>query len=149
LDGNGGAAVLVTPDRVARFVAELQARVGSVTVQGSIYKLRRMAQLLAPQCDYDWLVEIENDLALIMQPESKAPRLVYANVAVEAGMTLMAEAEAATHRSTLARARQFRDGLIVALLAFHSIRLKNFAALEIDRTFINVRGKWWIVLPAS
>src|SRR5262249_34749180 len=149
LDGNAGAAVLVTPDRVARFVAELQARVGSVTVQGSIYKLRRMAQLLAPQCDHGWLVEIENDLALIMQPKSKAHCVVSANVTAEAGMTLMAEAEAATHRSPLARARQFRDGLMVALLAFHSIRLKNFAALEIGRTFVKIRGEWWIVLPAS
>jgi integrase len=149
LDGSAGAAVLVTLDRVARFLAELQARVGSVTVQGSIYKLRRMAQLLAPDCDYTWLIEIENDLALVMQPKSKVHRLVYSNVTAEAGMALMAEAEAATHRSGLARARQFRDGLMVALLAFHSIRLKNFSALEIGRTFVNLKSKWWIVLPAS
>jgi site-specific recombinase XerD len=146
LSGSAGAAVLVTPPRVGGFLAELQARVGSVTVHGSISKLRRMAQLLAPRCDYSWLVEIENDLALVMRPKSKTHRLVYASVTAEAGMTLMAEAEAATHRSPLARARQFRDGLMVSLLAFHPIRLKNFAALEIGRTFVNVRDKWWIVL---
>src|SRR5262245_54080198 len=39
---NAKAASYVTPDRVDRFLAELQARVGSVTVYGSIYKLRRM-----------------------------------------------------------------------------------------------------------
>jgi hypothetical protein len=151
LDPSTGAAVLVTPGRVARFLAELQARISSVTVQGSIYKLRRMAQLLAPDRDYAWLTEIANDLALVMQPKPKHHRLVYANVSAEAGVTLMAEADSATHGSALACARQFRNGLMVALLAFHPIRLKNFAALEIGRTFVKVKvkGKWWIVLPGS
>ena len=149
LDRNAEAASYVTPDRVDRFLAELQARVGSVTVHGSIYKLRRMAQLLAPGQDFTWLTEIEKDLALVMQPRSKFDRLVYSNVLLEAGMTLMAEADAATHRSALARARQFRNGLMVALLALHLIRLKNFAALEIGRSFKKVNDSWWIVLSAS
>ena len=83
-----------------------------------------------------------------MQPRSKFNRLVYSNVLLEAGMTLMAEADAATHRSALARARQFRNGLMVALLAVHLIRLKNFAALEIGRSFKKVNNSWWIVLSA-
>ena len=148
LDRNAKAASYVTPDRVDRFLAELQARVGSVTVYGSIYKLRRMAELLAPGQDFTWLTEIEKDLALVMQPRSKFNRLVYSNVLLEAGMTLMAEADAATHRSALARARQFRNGLMVALLAVHLIRLKNFAALEIGRSFKKVNNSWWIVLSA-
>jgi integrase len=149
LDGNGKAASYVTPERVDHFIAELQARVSSVTVYGSIYKLRRMAQVLALGRDFTWLTEIEKDLALVMQPRSKFNRLVYTNVLLEAGMMLMAEADAATHRSALARARQFRNGLMVALLALHPIRLKNFAALEIGRTFKKVRDSWWIVLSAS
>jgi hypothetical protein len=54
LDRNAKAASYVSPDRVDRFLAELKARVGSVTVYGSIYKLRRMAQLLAPGQDFTW-----------------------------------------------------------------------------------------------
>jgi integrase/recombinase XerD len=34
-----GAICLVTPDRVGRYIAELNGRVGSVTLHGSIYKL--------------------------------------------------------------------------------------------------------------
>ena len=94
---------------------------------GSIYKLRRMVQLLDPARDFTWLIEIEEDLALVMQPKSKFGRLVYTNVLIDAGMMLMAEADAATHRSALARARQFRNGLMVAMLAFHPIRPGNFA----------------------
>jgi len=142
------AAVYVTSVRVEGYVEELKSRVSSVTVYGSIYKLRRMAQLLAPGRDFTWLTEVEKDLALVMQPRSKFDRLVWTEVLVEAGLSLMAEADAATHRSGLARARQFRDGLMVALLALCPVRLKNFAALEIGRTFTQVKGSWWLTLPA-
>ena len=149
LDRNAVAAAYVTADRVDRFIAELQARVGSVTVYGSIYKLRRMAQLLAPAQVFTWLAEVEKDLALVMQPRSKFNHFVYTNLLLEAGMTLMAEADATTHRSVLARARLFRNGLMVALLALHFIRLKNFAALEVGRSFKKIENSWWIVLCAG
>jgi integrase len=149
LDRSAQAAAYVTPDRVERFRTELEARVRSVTVHGTIYKLRRTSQLLAPDRDFSWLSEIEKDLALVMVPRSKFDRLVYSNVLVDDGMTLMAEADAAMHRSALARARQFRNGLMVAMEALHPIRLKNFAALEIGNTLRKVHGTWWIVLPAS
>jgi integrase/recombinase XerD len=43
LDRNAKAASYVTSERVDHFIAELQARVRSVTVHGSIYKLRRIS----------------------------------------------------------------------------------------------------------
>lgn len=149
LDADAKAAAHVTASNVALFLAELQARVSSVTVYGSIYKVRRVAQLLSPGQDFGWLCEIEKDLALVVQPRSKFDRLVLTEVLIDAGMTLMREADVATHRSALARARQFRNGLMVALIAVCPIRLKNFFTLEIGRTFAHVRGSWWIVLPAS
>jgi integrase len=149
LDLNAEAAGYVNPDRVDRYLAELQARVSSVTVYGSIYKLRRTAQLLVPGRDFTWLSEIEKDLELVMESKSKSDRVVHSQVLVDAGMTLMTEADASTHRSELARARQFRDGLMVAMLAFHPMRLKNFAALEFGRNFKQVNGYWWILLSAS
>ena len=82
-------------------------------------------------------------------PRSKLDRLIYNNVLVYAGMTLMIEAQAGKNQSALSRARQFRNGLMLAMLAFHPIRLKNFAALLIGGTFRKINGTWWIVLPAS
>ena len=119
LDKAAGVAAYVTPDRVRAFVAELQARVGSVTVYGSIYKLRRMAEVLDPTRDFSWLIEIEKDLASAMRPRPKFGRFAYSHVLIKEGTDLMAKAEAALNRSTLARARQFRDGLMVAMLGYH------------------------------
>lgn len=36
---------------------------------------------------------------------------------------------------------------MIALLAVHPMRLKNFASLKLGRTMIDIKGSWWIVLP--
>ena len=139
----------MTVDNVDAYIAELKDRVGSVTVHGSISKLRRAAQFIAPGRDFTWLADIEKDLALVMRPRSKFDRMVMTEVLVEAGLTLIQEAEISPHLTELARACQVRNGLMVALLALCPIRRKNFTALEIGRSFVQIHGTWWIVLSAS
>jgi integrase len=142
-------AANVTVDNVNGYVTELKGRVGSVTVYGSICKLRRAANYMSPGRDLTWLAEIGKDLALVMRPRSKFERMVMAEVLVEAGLTLVNEAETSPTLTDLARACQIRNGLMVALLAFCPIRRKNFAALEIGRSFMKINGTWWVVLSAS
>jgi site-specific recombinase XerD len=148
LDPQAGAGARVTPENVDAYVIELKKRVSSVTVYGSIQKLRRFVQLVAPHRDLDWLIAIERELYSEMRPRPKWDRVVYMEVLADAGMTLMAEAELAK-RPKLSRARIFRNGLMIALYAYCPIRLKNFAALEIGRSFVHVDGTWWIVLTAA
>jgi hypothetical protein len=87
------AAAQVTLSNVKSYLAELSGRVRSVTIWNCIYKLRRAAELLAPNSEFSWLTEIEKDLALVMQPRSKYDRLVFTGQLVEAGLTLAAEAQ--------------------------------------------------------
>ena len=82
------------------------------------------------------------------RPRSKADRVVLAEVLIQAGLTLMQEAELSETMTDLGRACQFRNGLMVALLGFCPIRRKNFADLEIGRSFSKVEDRWWIVLSA-
>jgi len=148
LERDAGAAAQVIVANVQAYIADLKARVRSVTVWNCIYKLRRVAQLLAPRADFSWLAEIEKDLALVMEPRSKFDRLVLTGRLLEAGLTLVAEAEKFA-KHDLARARGVRNGIMIALLALCPIRLKNFAALEIGQTFKDVQGRWWITLPGN
>jgi site-specific recombinase XerD len=148
LEMNAPAGAQVTPENVEAYVAKLKDRVKSVTVYGSIQKLRRFVQLVAPNRDLGWLIEIERQLFSEMRPASKWDRVLYTDVLEDAGVKLMAEAESST-RPKLTRARLFRNGLMIALLARCPIRLKNFAALEIGHSFTNVEGTWWIVLTAA
>src|SRR5258707_8943656 len=148
LDPAMGGTALVTPDNVNAFIAELQARVRSVTVWNSVYKLRRAAQLIAPGADFGWLTEIEKDIALVIMPRSKTDRLVLTERLFEAGLTLIREAEMFS-KTALARAVGVRNGLLIALLALHPIRIKNFAALAIADTFININGRWWLHIASE
>src|SRR3954453_15210711 len=68
---------------------------------------------------------------------------------VEAGLALVREAERAVRRRAHWRAAQLRNGLMVALMALHPIRLKNFAALELGRSIVRIEDGWWIVLGAA
>jgi integrase len=81
-------------------------------------------------------------------PRSKAERLVLTERLVEAGLTLIREAEM-LGKTALARAVGVRNGLLIALLALHPIRIKNFAALTIADTFINIDGRWWLHIPSD
>ena len=148
LDPAKDASTLVAADNVKGFIAELQVRVRPITVWNSVYKLRRAAQLIAPGTDFEWLTEIEKDVALVMVPRSKANRLVLTERLVEAGLTLIREAEmfgktAAKLFQNVVAARQH------ALLALHPIRIKNFAALTIADSFINIDGRWWLHIPSE
>jgi integrase len=146
LDREADAVAQVTSPNVANYVGELQSRVRSVTVWNCVYKLRRAAELLAPAADFSWLAEIEKDLASVMEPRSKMDRLVLSEVLLEAGLTLIREAETFA-TSELARAHGVRDGLMIAILAVNPMRLKNFAALEVGRTLQELNGAWWVILP--
>ena len=77
---------------------------------------------------------IEKDLALLERPKDDFDRIVLTERLVEAGLTLILEAEADTNGPWLRRALLVRNGLMVALLALCPIRLKNFAALEMGRS---------------
>ena len=149
LDPNAEPAAHVTTENVEAYITELKARVGSVTVYGSIHKLRRITQLIAPDRDLTWLVATERDLASEMRPRSKWSRVVFSQVLFDAGVKLMCDAEKVERMPKLTRARLVRDGLMIALLAQCPIRLKNLTDLEIGKSFVKVDDTWWIVLTAA
>ena len=138
----------VTQANVATYIAELRLRVASVTLHGSIAKLRRASEILCPTENFYWLRQIENDLAMDMRPASKFDRMVDSQAIVEAGLALMHWADTAAC-SQLRQAELYRNGLMIALLAVCPIRLKNFASIEIARNLIPVERSWHIVLQAA
>ncbi len=148
LKSDQAAAAHVTVPRVEAYLADLKSRVSSVTAYNCIAKLRRVARLIAPSVDFTWLSEIENDLALVMEPRSKFERFVFTQVLVEAGLRLAAEARE-SRTNALSAACGVRNGLMIALLALRPIRLKNFAGLELGTTFQKDQDHWWITLSGK
>ncbi len=148
LDLNAPAAGQVTSNNVEAYMAEFEGKINSVTAWNCIYKLRRAAQLLSPPTDFTWLIDIEKDLELLQEPRSKLNRFVYTEQIIKAGLTLIVEAKNFTG-TPVKRARAIRNGLLLALLAANLIRRKNFASLEIGKTFRKIEGQWWICISAG
>jgi hypothetical protein len=146
LDLNAPAVAHVTPENVKLYLEDLASRVNSVTAWNSISMVHRAARLIAPSKDFPWLREIENDLAFVMQPRSKMDRFVLAERVVEAGLRLINEGK--KYRAEFKRARAIRNGLMLALWPLCPSRRKNFATLEIGKTFKQVNGRWWITIAA-
>jgi site-specific recombinase XerD len=138
----------VTQDNVEAYIAELKGRVRSFTVWNAVYKLRWAVQLMNPQAEFDWLREIESDLALLIEPKSKFDRLMLAERLVEAGLELVAKCQKSA-KNEFEITIDIRNGLIIALLATCPIRIRNFAELEIGKTFKQVDDSWWISVPAN
>ena len=132
-DPTAGAAELVILDHVEQFVGELKMRVSSVTIWNSIYKLRRAAGFVAPDAGFGWLSEIEKDLALVAEPKDKTDRLVLADRLLEAGLTLIEEAESFA-KTPMRRARGVRNGLMIAfgLAPAQNKELRHVADRPID-----------------
>lgn len=148
LDRDAPAAAHSTPDNVSKYIEELQGRVRTVTIWNCIYKLRRASALMVPDADFCWLAEIEKDIAFTMQPKSKYDRLVLSERLLEAAMTLIIEAEL-SDCSPVECAKRVRNATMIAFLSLCPLRAKNFAALEIGKTFRNIAGAWWITLPGQ
>jgi hypothetical protein len=102
LDLSAPAGAQVTPETVASYLERVRPLWSSVTLAQSVYKLRRMAEILTPHAAFGWLAEIEQDLGFVAEPQARFDRTVTTEILVEAGLTLVREAERATHH---ARAR--------------------------------------------
>jgi hypothetical protein len=118
LDLKASATSQITVEAVNAYLQELRDRVSSVTLYGSISKLRRAAELLQSDLNLGWLKEIEQDLDYCKRPRSKADRLVFSDKIIAAGFALMeaaagqsVEQDLSVHLLPLARLDQQLVGI--------------------------------------
>ena len=147
LDPEGSPAERIQPETVAAWVAEMQHRpLASNTILTRLQALHAMAKLLDGGKDWRWIRRIEARIRTRHVPaRSKRDRLVGAADLLALGLQLMEGVAALT--TVRLRAMQFRDGLIIALLAARPLRLRNLAGLELDRTLVARGDGWWIEIP--
>jgi integrase len=148
LDSGMPAGSHVTPETVEPFLAELKARVGSVTVAQTMRKIRRAAELINPALDLEWLREIEKGLEYEAIPRAKYHRLVDADRIVAGGIGEMDDV-LAVQEPNWHEALRYRNGLMIALCATCPIRLKNITQLRVGVNFLDCEDHWLISLPAE
>jgi hypothetical protein len=83
------AVAHITSELIGEFIADLTVRVGSVTRAQWLQRIHQMAQLLAPEGDYNWLKEIVRQFKDEERPRPKAHRIVDMVRIVETDIKLM------------------------------------------------------------
>ena len=140
----------VTPEILDAFVHHLQGRVGSVTrasdhLQGSggLPKSLRLDAILSGLGSLRPICAISHGRDPNIIASSPSERLL------ALGLELIRRGDTNIYLTELARARQVRDGLMIALLALCPIRLRNLAELCVGRQLRRVGDAWWIILEAD
>jgi site-specific recombinase XerC len=158
LDPGEAPGARATPERVRAYIAELQAVNASGTALVRLQSLAVVLGWLAPTQDWSWLRPLLARLQVRVRPvRDHAPSLRSSYELVALGHRLMAEAEQGLLPGDRCRryprpvrlALRYRDGLLLALLAHHPIRLHNLAALAIGLHLRREPDGWWLVLDAA
>lgn len=105
-----------------------------------------------PQCDWSWLLTVIKRIAATAPRKSGKYHLVTSDQLYLLGIDLMdraiADADAAKGiRKT--HAFQYRDGLIITLLALIPMRRRTLAALRIGRHLVKAGDLWALDIPAA
>ncbi len=146
---NGTAGASISREAIGAYIAELESYASSVTICGSVRKVFQVCHWIAPERDWSWLRQIASRLDARQRPRNKRPRITEVGRLYKLGFCLMDAADQADDGRPFRLAIDYRDGLIIALLAACPLRRGNFTNLELDRTLIRVTDSWLIHIPQS
>ena len=142
LDAGAQPLVRVTQARVAAYVAELKKSLAPLSIWSYVQGLAMALTALQPEADLDWLWQIVNMLKRGAPPvKRKRDRIVPARDLFEFGLEHMAAAPPA---DTLMAAVQFRDGLMIAMLAARPIRIRNLQMMEFGKHLVRSGDIYWL-----
>lgn len=140
----------LTKDHVRAFASHLAKTNIPRSVAIQVDALYKAARVMLPGQDLAWLKSMKARLhsAAPLQ-RARGPAITSLQILL-VGLTLMDENAPKNSGSvTLSQAISYRDGLMIALLAFAPLRRKNLASLEIGRHVIGDCYGRYIVIPAS
>jgi len=142
---DGPPADRITRDAVAAYVFELQQFGNSTnTILSRLQDLHEAALVMDPAEDWTWIRRVAARIRAQHKPaRDKGSKMVGSDDLVALGSRLMEEAEQLS--TPRLRAIQFRDGLLIALVALRPLRRKNLTELEIGRHLIRIGAEWHIV----
>ena len=148
LDPAAMPAARWTPDRLRRYIEDLQGRVRPATVLHRVLSLERALAALEARSDRRIFRLAITRLPSHADQTKKRARLQEPARLVELGFQLMAEAEGRRRKGARKNAALYRDGLQIALLAMRPLRQKNFSAIRIGINLVQRNDTWWLVFAS-
>jgi integrase/recombinase XerD len=141
-------ATRIKPDAIAAFVKYMhESGLSSVSIGMQIGALSSIAQAFAPDYDWRWLKRKYFRQKYRATPSKEKRTRVVPSIALYAfGVDLMETAtDGRRHDQPFFAASQYRDGLIIALMAARPLRIRNFQDVELHRTLVHRSGSYWLV----
>lgn len=142
----------IEPRILAEYVSWRRRWCGESALVGDLQFLREALKLICPHADWSWLLGIIRRIAAAAPPRPGKYHLVTSDRLYLLGIELMdraaAEAEAAGW-VTKAHAFQYRDGLLIGLLALIPLRSRTLTALRIGQQVVKVGDLWALDIPAA
>jgi integrase/recombinase XerD len=137
---------------VGEYASWRRSSCGDMSVAIDLGNLRSALKLICPDTDWSWLLPITKGIAAMAPRLPGKYHLVTSDRLYALGIELMDGAAAdasAAKRTRQAHVFQYRDGLIIALLALIPLRRRTLAALRIGRHLIKAGDLWELDIPAA
>ena len=140
----------ITLERVRRFAAHLAETNLPQSVAGQVDALYKAARMMMPERDWGWLKDIKARLYAVQPSPGAAKPVITSLQLLDLGMQLMGEPRPEPGTSIrLGDAVQYRDGLMIALLAFMPMRRKNVTSLATDRHLVRDGDTWFVIIDGN
>jgi integrase/recombinase XerD len=138
----------LTIERVRVLVHHLAETNAPRSVAAQIGWLYGAARLMMPDLDWVWLRTVKARLHAAAPAVARKGPVITSVQLLGLGQQLMDESQPSlSTQISLADAVRYRDGLMIALLAFVPLRRKNIAAIEIGRHLVREGDGWFIIIP--
>jgi integrase/recombinase XerD len=137
---------------VAEYVAWRRRSCGDVSLAADLGSLRGTLKLICPDTDWSWVQSIANRIAAAAPRPAQKYNLVTSERLYALGIKLMDSAVTAADaigRVGTRHAVQYRDGLIISVLAMIPLRRGSLAALQVGRQLIKIGNHWELEIPAA
>lgn len=144
-------AEIVTKESVRGFREAFMKRdAADLTIFSHINELYLAIINLAPDHDWSWLKRASHNLRNRARlKKEKLPRLKSSDQLINCGLSLMNEAETNEQLSPYKRALMFRDGLMIASLAYRPMRAQNFVNIKLQENLLLIGNCWHIKFCAK
>jgi integrase len=138
----------LTLGRVKPLVTHLATTNAPNSVAAVIEGLYTAARVMMPDRDWSWLRAIKLRLHAAVPAHSPGGPEITSVPLLELGFKLMEDNKPRPcAKLDVRQAVAYRDGLMIAFVAFIPIRPKNLASLEIDHRLVRERDRWFVIVP--
>jgi integrase len=146
----GAPARRVDRKIVADYVAWRRPSCGDSGIATDLHHLRLALGFICSGTDWSWLLTVTKRISAQATPKHPKSHLVTSEQLYALGLGLMDRAVIASNTARGAgkvHAVEYRDGLIIALLALIPLRRRTLAALRIGKHMVKSGDRWALDIP--